>query len=204
MLSECDVVIEAVFEDMQLKKEIFKKLDKVCGPDCLLCTNTSFLDIDEIAEVTSRPQKVMGTHFFSPAHIMRLLENVKGKHTDNDTIATCMEFGKRIGKVPVLVGNCDGFVGNRMVSQYGAEASRMLYEGNTPSNVDNVIFRFGMPMGPLTMTDMAGLEIGHKTRKNIYSSGDKQAIAKVEAYGPYVVRDHLVENNHYGQKTGRG
>lgn len=154
------MVIEAVFEDMQLKKDIFKKLDKVCGPECVLCSNTSFLDIDEIASATTRPQKVMGTHFFSPAHIMRLLENVKGKLTDSDTIATCMEFGKRIGKVPVLVGNCDGFVGNRMAVQYGAEASRMLYEGNTPSNVDKAIFTFGMPMGPITMTDMAGLEIG--------------------------------------------
>lgn len=120
------MVIEAVFEDMALKREIFTKLDAVCAPHTLLCTNTSFLNIDEIAAVTKRPQKVMGTHFFSPANIMRLLENVKGSLTDKDTIATCMDFGKRIGKVPCLVGNCDGFVGNRMVAVYGAEASKCL------------------------------------------------------------------------------
>lgn len=113
----CDMVIEAVFEDMTLKKEIFAKLDNACDPHTILCTNTSFLDVDQIASATKRPHKVIGTHFFSPAHIMRLLENVRGKLTDRDTIATCMAFGKRIGKVPTLVGNCDGFVGNRMITR---------------------------------------------------------------------------------------
>lgn len=198
------MVIEAVFEDMPLKKQIFAKLDAACSPHTLLCSNTSFLNIDEIASATKRPHKVIGTHFFAPANIMRLLENVKGKLTDADTIATAMAFGKRIGKVPVLVGNCDGFVGNRMVTQYGAEAKNLMYEGNAPAIVDKSATKFGMPMGPLTMSDMSGLEIGYKTRMNAIKQGNPDKLAKIKAYGPYEVLDYLIENNRIGQKTGRG
>ena len=184
----CDIVIEAVFEDMELKKSIFKELDEICKPGALLASNTSALDINEIAAVTSRPESVIGMHFFSPANVMKLLENVRGEKSSDTVVATTMAIGKRIGKVPVMVGVCPGFVGNRMLFMRGAEAERMILEGATPAQVDNVLFEFGFPMGPFAMSDLAGLDIGWKEEKSSSST----------------VREVLCENGRRGQKNGRG
>ncbi|KAL1526988.1 hypothetical protein AB1Y20_015677 [Prymnesium parvum] len=165
-LREADIVVEAAFEQMDVKKEIFGKLDALCKPTAILASNTSYLDIDEIAAATSRPQLVAGMHFFSPAHVMPLLENVKGKQTSSDTIATIMQLGKRLKKKAVLAGNCNGFIGNRMLEGYVAEALFMLEEGCTPSEVDAAMRGFGMPMGPLEMSDLAGNDIGYMARRN--------------------------------------
>jgi 3-hydroxyacyl-CoA dehydrogenase len=184
----CDIVIEAVFEDMELKKTIFRELDEICKPGAILATNTSALDVNEIAAVTSRPESVIGMHFFSPANVMKLLENVRGAKSSDSVVATTMAIGKRIGKVAVMVGVCPGFVGNRMLFMRGAEAERMILEGATPAQVDQVLYDFGFPMGPFAMSDLAGLDIGWKEDKSSSST----------------VREVLCENGRRGQKNGRG
>ncbi|MEM6704817.1 MAG: 3-hydroxyacyl-CoA dehydrogenase NAD-binding domain-containing protein [Acidobacteriota bacterium] len=187
-LAECDMIIEAVFEDMELKKQIFTDLDKIAKPGAILATNTSALDVNEIAEVTSRPEDVIGMHFFSPANIMRLLEVVRGEKSSAKTIATAMGMGKKIGKIPVLVGVCHGFVGNRMLFMRGIEANNIILEGATPAQVDRVIYDFGFPMGPFAMSDLAGLDIGWKEETSTSST----------------VREILCESGRRGQKNGRG
>ncbi len=164
-IADADIVIEAVFEEMPIKKEVFAKLDGIAKPGAVLATNTSTLDVDEIASATRRPESVIGTHFFSPANVMRLLENVRGKHSSKTTIATAMTIGRRINKVPVLVGVCYGFVGNRMLHQRGLQAEKLILEGAAPHQVDKVLTDFGFPMGPFAMGDLAGLDVGWRIRK---------------------------------------
>jgi len=192
-LKDCDLVIEAVFEDMDIKKKVFTKLDQVCKPSAILCSNTSFLDIDQIASFTSRPDKVMGAHFFSPANVMKLLENIKGSKTSATTIATLMNWGKKIGKVAILVGNCDGFVGNRMVAFYSAAARQMVLQGVPPMQIDKAAMNFGMRMGPLAMGDLVGIDLGI------------QAVKKKGQYKPLENITHaLIEAGRLGQKTKSG
>ena len=186
--ADCDMVIEAVFEDMELKQSIFRELDEICKPGALLASNTSALDVNKIAEVTSRPESVIGMHFFSPANVMKLLENVRGDKSSDSVVATTMAIGKKIGKVSTMVGVCPGFVGNRMLFMRGAEAERMLLEGATPAQVDKVLFDFGFPMGPFSMSDLAGLDIGWKQEKSSSST----------------IREVLCENGRRGQKNGMG
>ncbi|HEV8675431.1 MAG TPA: 3-hydroxyacyl-CoA dehydrogenase NAD-binding domain-containing protein [Methylomirabilota bacterium] len=185
-----DVVIEAVFEEMPIKKEVFAKLDAIAKPGAVLATNTSTLDVDEIARATKRPENVIGTHFFSPANVMRLLENVRGVETDKTTIATAMAMGRKIGKVPVLVGVCHGFVGNRMLHQRGHQAEKLILEGASPHQVDKVLTDFGFPMGPFAMGDLAGLDVGWRIRKG---RGVTSPVA-----------DRICELGRFGQKTGAG
>ncbi|HEX6897612.1 MAG TPA: 3-hydroxyacyl-CoA dehydrogenase NAD-binding domain-containing protein [Bryobacteraceae bacterium] len=192
-----DMVIEAVFEGMALKKQIFGELDKIMKPGAILASNTSTLNIDEIASVTSRPQMVIGTHFFSPANVMRLLELVRGKATSNEVIATCMSLSKKIGKVGVLVGNCRGFVGNRMFHPYRREAQFLVEEGANPEAVDAALYNFGMAMGPLATGDLAGLDVGWRIRKEF---GD----ARNTSIRQPLIEDRLCEEGHYGQKTKSG
>ncbi len=187
-LAECDLIIEAVFEDMGIKKEIFSKLDTIAKPGAILASNTSYLDIDAIAAMTNRPADVIGMHFFSPANVMRLLEVVRGDKTAKDVIATAMQLGRKIGKIPVLVGVCHGFVGNRMLAERQREANRLILEGVTPWDVDRVVYEFGLPMGPFTMSDLAGLDIGWSRETNKSES----------------VRDLLCEQDRRGQKTSAG
>merc|ERR1719335_1116047 len=194
---DVDMVIEAVPEIMPLKKEVFKKLDKHTKPDALICTNTSGLNIDEIAAVLKDPARVMGTHFFSPANVMPLLENVKTAKAGPQAIADCMEMGKFISKKAVLVGNCDGFVGNRMVAPYASEAKMVVEEGATIEQVDATIEAFGMAMGPMALGDLVGQELFWKARK---AAGDMLKQTKTY-YGPYELVDWLCENNRFGQKT---
>ena len=158
--ANCDLVIEAVFEDMSLKKTVFEQLDGICKPGAVLASNTSALDVNEIAAATSRPESVIGMHFFSPANVMKMLEVVRGDATSDTAIATAMGIGRAIGKTPVLCGVCHGFVGNRMLFMRGIEAEKMILEGAAPSQVDQVLFDFGFPMGPFAMSDLAGLDIG--------------------------------------------
>jgi 3-hydroxyacyl-CoA dehydrogenase len=160
-----DMVVEAVFEGMALKKQVFQDLDRACKPGAILASNTSTLSIDDIAGVTSRPESVIGTHFFSPANIMRLLEIVRGKETSKEVIATCMQLSKKLGKIGVLVGNCRGFVGNRMFGPYRREAQFLIEEGADVEAVDNALVEFGMAMGPLATGDLAGLDVGWRIRK---------------------------------------
>jgi 3-hydroxyacyl-CoA dehydrogenase len=195
--SKVDLVIEAVFEGMALKKEVFKELDRVCKPGTILASNTSTLSIDEIASSTSRPEFVIGTHFFSPANVMRLLEIVRGKATSKEVIATCMQLSKAIGKVGVLVGNCRGFVGNRMFGPYRREAQFLVEEGASIEAVDKALSDFGMAMGPLATGDLAGLDVGWRIRKeyrHLEVPGIRQPFAE----------DRLCELGRYGQKTGAG
>jgi len=194
-LSDADIVIEAVFEDMKVKQEVFARLDQVAAPHAILATNTSSLDIDTIAASTSRPEKVVGTHFFSPANVMRLLENVRGKHTAPQTIATVMALGKTLGKVAVLAGNCDGFIGNRMLMFYGAEAEFLLEEGATPEQIDRVIEDFGFAMGPLAVRDLAGNDVGLAIRKG-------RKLPPDDRWSPILER--LVGEGRVGQKSGKG
>ncbi|MET3522597.1 3-hydroxyacyl-CoA dehydrogenase NAD-binding domain-containing protein [Mesorhizobium abyssinicae] len=189
-LADCDLVIEAVFEDMAVKKVVFGKLDAVARPGAILATNTSYLDVDEIAASTSRPQDVLGMHFFSPANVMKLLEIVRADRTAPDALATVAELARRIGKVPVVVGVCHGFVGNRMLSARGTENEALLLEGATPGQVDKAFTDFGWPMGPFQMGDLAGLDIGWRNRK---ARGQTAVIA-----------DTLCGQGRFGQKTGRG
>ena len=195
--STADLVIEAVFEGMALKKEVFGELDRVCKPGAILASNTSTLNIDEIASATSRPQFVIGTHFFSPANVMRLLEIVRGKATGKEVIATCMQLSKRLGKVGVLVGNCFGFVGNRMFGPYRREAQFLVEEGAGIQAVDNALYNFGMAMGPLSTGDLAGLDVGWRIRK------ENRHLRKPGTRDP-LAEDRLCEMGRYGQKTGAG
>jgi 3-hydroxyacyl-CoA dehydrogenase len=196
-LADVDLVIEAAFEDMQVKKDIFTRLDAVCKPAAILASNTSRLDVNEIAEVTGRPGQVLGMHFFSPANVMRLLEVVKGEKTSDEVIATVFRLAVRLNKIPVLVGVCDGFVGNRMVSHYTREAYFLLEEGCTPAQVDGALRRFGMAMGPLQMQDMAGLDISWAARK-------RQAPTRPAHLRYSKVADRICEMGRFGQKTGSG
>jgi 3-hydroxyacyl-CoA dehydrogenase len=196
-LEKVDIVVEAVFEDMAIKKEVFKKLGQVCGPETILASNTSTLDIDEIASAATHPERVIGLHFFSPANIMKLLEIVRGKNTSHDTIATAMQLARSIKKVGVLVGNCDGFVGNRMIGGYIREAELLLEEGASAQQIDKAIQKFGFAMGPFAMSDLAGVDVGYRVRK------------EREKRGPIPFRlsnisTRLFELGRYGQKTGAG
>jgi 3-hydroxyacyl-CoA dehydrogenase len=194
---QADIITEAVFEGMALKKEIFAELDKIAKPGAILASNTSTLDIDEIASATSRPEWVIGHHYFSPANVMRLLEIVRGKATSNEVIATSMALAKRLKKVGVLVGNCYGFVGNRMLHQYGREAQFLVEEGAKPQDVDGALYKFGMAMGPLAVGDLAGLDVGWRIRK------EHRHLEKPGVRYPKVA-DELCERGRYGQKTGAG
>jgi 3-hydroxyacyl-CoA dehydrogenase len=192
-----DMVVEAVFEGMALKKQVFQDLDRACKRDAVLASNTSTLSIDEIASVTSRPESVIGTHFFSPANIMRLLEIVRGKETSKEVIATCMQLSKKLGKIGVLVGNCRGFVGNRMFGPYRREAQFLVEEGAEVEAVDNALVEFGMAMGPLATGDLAGLDVGWRIRKE-YRHLEKPGVRQP------VAEDRLCEMGRYGQKTLAG
>ena len=196
-LAEADLVIEAVFEDPQLKKEIFAKLDGACKPGASLATNTSYQDVNASAAATRRPQDVIGLHFVSPAHIMKVLEVVRADQTADDVLATCMQLAKRIRKVPVVSGVCYGFIGNRMLQPYAQQAQQLLLEGATPEQVDTAMEGFGMAMGPLRVFDLAGLDVGYKAR---------QALPEAERGDPasYRVPDLLVEAGRLGQKSGAG
>jgi 3-hydroxyacyl-CoA dehydrogenase len=192
-----DMVVEAVFEGMELKKEVFGHLDRVCRPGAILASNTSTLSIDEIASATKRPEAVIGTHFFSPANVMRLLEIVRGQASSKEVIATCMQLSKKLGKVGVLVGNCRGFVGNRMFGPYRREAQFLVEEGASIEAVDRALYDFGMAMGPLATGDLAGLDVGWRIRKeyrHLETPGARQPFAE----------DRLCEIGRYGQKTGAG
>lgn len=195
-LSDCDLIIEAVFETMDIKKKVFTALDAVAKPGAILASNTSYLDVDAIAQVTSRPADVLGLHFFSPANVMRLLEIVRAEATAPDVLATCVDLAKKIGKVGVVSGVCHGFIGNRMLAQYGREAGLNIIEGNMPHEVDKALFDFGMPMGPMTMSDMAGLDIGYMNRK-----GMDRANYETRATD---WTDRVVEMDRKGLKTGAG
>jgi 3-hydroxyacyl-CoA dehydrogenase len=185
-----DLVIEAVFETMAVKKEVFTALDAYAKPGAVLASNTSYLNIDQIAAVTKRPQDVLGMHFFSPANVMKLCEIVRAEKTAPDALMTAVAIARRIAKVPAVVGVCDGFVGNRMLAQRGKQAEKLLFEGALPQQVDAVVTKFGMPMGPFAMGDLAGLDIGWRSRKD---RGIKSEIA-----------DALCEAGRFGQKTGKG
>ena len=187
-LADCDLVIEAVYENMDVKKEVFGKLDAICKPGAILASNTSYLNVDEIAASTARPQDVVGMHFFSPANVMKLLEVVRGEKTAPDVLATAMAVGKKIGKVAVVAGVCDGFIGNRMLSKRQQPAMQLLLEGATPAQIDKVHTDFGMPMGPFQMSDLAGLDIGwHRDPTRIDT-----------------IRDALCAAGRFGQKNGKG
>jgi 3-hydroxyacyl-CoA dehydrogenase len=194
---EADIITEAVFEGMGLKKQVFGELDKIAKPGAILASNTSTLNIDEIAAVTSRPEFVIGHHYFSPANVMRLLEIVRGKATSKEVIATSMALSKGLKKVGVLVGNCYGFVGNRMLHQYFREAQFLVEEGAAPQDVDGALYKFGMAMGPLAVGDLAGLDVGWRIRK------EHAHLEKPGARSPKVA-DRLCELGRYGQKTGAG
>jgi 3-hydroxyacyl-CoA dehydrogenase len=196
-LGEADIVIEAVFEDMAVKQEVFKELDRVCKPGAILASNTSYLDIDVIASATGRPQDVVGMHFFSPANVMRLLENVCGPRTSEAVCATVMELGRRLGKIAVLVGLCDGFVGNRMLSKRTRESYFLLQEGASPYQVDRVLHEFGLPMGPFAMADLAGLDVGWRNRQ-----GRLATLTPRER--DCDILDRMVAAKRLGQKTGGG
>ncbi|MGI4879297.1 MAG: 3-hydroxyacyl-CoA dehydrogenase NAD-binding domain-containing protein, partial [Janthinobacterium lividum] len=186
--SAADLIIEAVFENMDVKKEVFGKLDRLAKPGAILASNTSYLNVDEIAASTSRPESVVGLHFFSPANVMRLLEVVRGAKTAGPVLATAMATAKKIGKVAVVAGVCDGFIGNRMLSQRQQQAMALIVEGALPADVDRVLFDFGFPMGPFQMSDLAGLDIGWnaETSKGV------------------TIRDRLCEAGLRGQKNGHG
>jgi len=189
-VKDADLIIEAVFETMAIKKEVFTALDKFAKPGAVLASNTSYLNINEIAAVTKRPQDVLGMHFFSPANVMKLCEIVRAEKTAPDALVTAVAIAKRIAKVPAVVGVCDGFVGNRMLAQRGKQGEKLLYEGALPQQIDGVVTKFGMPMGPFAMGDLAGLDIGWRSRQD---RGIKSPIG-----------DALYEAGRHGQKTGKG
>jgi 3-hydroxyacyl-CoA dehydrogenase len=195
-LGDADLVIEAVFENMAIKQEVFGKLDAVCKAGAILATNTSTLDVDRIAASTTRPEDVIGLHFFSPAHIMRLLEIVRGARTSDQVIASCLALAKRLGRIGVVVGNCFGFVGNRMLYSYGRENQRLLLEGAAPEYIDRVLYDWGMAMGPNAVGDLAGLDVGYKVRRERDDLPDDPTF--------YRVADMLAERGRFGQKTGKG
>ncbi len=196
-LGDADLVIEAVFEDLSLKQDIFERLDDVCKPGAILATNTSYQDVNKIAAVTRRAADVIGLHFFSPAHIMKLLEVVRADETADDVLATCMAMAKKIRKVPVVSGVCYGFIGNRMLQHYGREAQLCLIEGGTPETIDTAMQQWGMAMGPMRVFDLAGLDVGYKARQGlpVEDRGDPKA---------YRIPDALVEMGRLGQKSGAG
>lgn len=196
-LAEADLVIEAVFESMDVKKEVFGKLDKICKPGAVLASNTSYLDVDEIAEITSRPADVIGLHFFSPAHVMRLLEIVVGAKTAPDVVATGFALAKRLGKIGVRAGVCDGFIGNRILATYRKAIDGAVLAGASPFDVDRALVDFGLAMGPFAVSDLAGLDIGYMTRQRLAATRDPR-----EVYAEF--SDKLCEDGHHGRKTGRG
>ncbi len=196
-LASVDLVVEAVFEDMDVKKIVFGKLDAVCKPGCVLATNTSYLDVNEIADSTSRPADVIGLHFFSPAHVMKLLEVVVADKTAADVVATGFALGKALGKTSVRAGVCDGFIGNRILATYRTAADHMVLDGATPYQIDAALEKFGFAMGPFAVADLAGLDIGWMTRKR--KAPTRHADERVLTY-----IDRLCEQGHFGQKTGQG
>jgi 3-hydroxyacyl-CoA dehydrogenase len=196
LIAEVDMVIEAVFENLDLKKEIFAKLDSVCRQGAILATNTSYQDVNAIAAATARPHDVLGMHFFSPANVMKLLEVVRGDQTSDEVLATAMQIGKSIGKVCALSRVCYGFIGNRMLGGYVREAQRLLLDGCTPEQVDSALENFGMAMGPLAMGDLAGLDVGYKARQARTDLPDDPDL--------YRMGTLLVEMGRLGQKTGAG
>jgi len=196
---QVDIVVEAVFENMDLKKSTFGELAGVTRPDCVLASNSSTLDIDEFARASGRPAQVLGHHFFSPANVMKLLEIVRGKDTRKEVIATSLKLAKRLGKVGVVVGNCFGFVANRMLAYYMREAYLLLEEGASVEQIDRVLTDFGLPVGPFGMQDIAGIDVGARIRMYLKSIG------KTRAEGPQsAIPDRLFEMGRYGQKTGAG
>jgi len=197
-IAGADIVIEAVFEDMDLKRKIFAQLDGLMKPGAVLGSNTSTLDIDAIAAATRRPEDVIGTHFFSPANVMKLQENVRGKASSPSTIATVTKLAQRIGKVPVLAGNCDGFIGNRIFAVYGREADFLLEDGAMPWDVDDALKAFGFPMGVFLMRDMAGVDVAWRVRKVREAARDKTT------RDPAALVYRLYDENRLGQKTGKG
>ncbi len=198
-ISNTDMIVEAVFEEMELKKEIFSKIDKLAKPDAILASNTSTLDIDAIASATNRPENVIGTHFFSPANVMQLLEVVRGDNTSKEIIASTMALGKKIKKSPVLAGNCDGFIGNRMFHDYVRQAHALAEEGASVARIDKVIYDFGWAMGPFAVNDLAGNDVGWRIRKRHKTEGKYNNLRYTST-----VADQLCEIGRYGQKTGRG
>ena len=195
-LADADLVIEAVFEEMAVKKQVFTQLDAVCKQGAILATNTSYLDVNEIAAITKRPQDVIGLHFFSPAHVMKLLEVVVGDETAIDVVATGFELGKRLKKISVRAGVCDGFIGNRILATYRAAADQMVMEGASPYDIDVALEKFGFAMGPYAVADLAGLDIGWAVRKR------KRAEVGIEGVSTYA--DKICEAGNFGQKTGKG
>jgi 3-hydroxyacyl-CoA dehydrogenase len=196
-LGQADVVIEAVYENLGVKVEVFRKLETICKPGAIIASNTSGLDIDAMANATSRPGDVIGLHFFSPANVMRLLEVVRGAKTSKETIATAMQLGKTLNKIAVLSGNAPGFIGNRMLAGYTRQAGEIILQGATPYQVDQVINNFGMPMGPFQMNDLVGLDLGWRARQ---LAGMKPEDVPITAR----VADKLCELGRFGQKTNRG
>ncbi len=196
-LKDADLVVEAVFEEMDVKKQVFTRLDAVCKPGAVLATNTSYLDVNEIAAATSRPSDVIGLHFFSPAHVMKLLEVVVADKTAPDVVATGFALGKRLGKISVRAGVCDGFIGNRILSTYRACADHMILDGASPYQIDKALTDFGFAMGPYAVADLAGLDIGWAVRKRLAATRDPRE--RVANYP-----DRLCEAGHFGQKTGKG
>lgn len=205
--ADADLVVEAVFEDPALKEEVFRQLSAICRPDALLCTNTSSLDVDQLASQTRRPELVVGMHFFAPAHVMKLLEVVYGPRSSPEAVATAMRLGKAMGKVSVAVGNCRGFAGNRMLKPYLEQAFFLLEEGATPELVDAALQEFGFPMGVFRMSDLSGLDVGWSVRKaeglaGPGSPGSSSRVRQGRRYSP--LGDLLCEHGRFGQKTGRG
>lgn len=207
-LSGVDLVIEAVFEERNLKKQVFAELSAVCKPEAFLCTNTSALDIDEIASSSDRPHLVIGTHFFSPAHVMKLLEVIPSRYSSPTTIATIMNLSKKINKIGVVVGNCFGFVGNRMLKPYYNQTYFLLEEGSKPEEIDQVLEEFGFKMGPFRVSDLAGLDVGWKSRKEQGLTGPTlppgTPSRKRGSWRYCPIPDMLCESGRFGQKTGEG
>jgi len=195
-LKDADIVIEAAYEDLAIKQDLFRRLDRVMKPGAILATNTSTLDVDAIAAVTRRPQDVLGTHFFSPANVMRLLEVVRGKRTGKDVLATVMKLARQLKKVAVVSGVCDGFIGNRMLEQYVRQSLFLIDEGASPQKIDAALAKFGMAMGPFTMYDMAGMDIGYAIRQRRYKEKPHVTYSRIG--------DRVVELGRLGQKTGKG
>jgi 3-hydroxyacyl-CoA dehydrogenase len=196
-LAEVDLIIEAVFEDFDVKRAVLRRMDEIARPGAILATNTSYLDVAKLAACTSRPQDVVGMHFFSPANVMRLLENVRTPQTAADVQAPVMKLGRTLGKVAVMVGGSDGFVGNRMLAQRTREAFFLLEEGALPEQVDRVLVEFGLPMGPFAMADLAGLDIGWRNRKS-------RAHLRKSGVRDCDLLDQVCELGRFGQKTGSG
>jgi 3-hydroxyacyl-CoA dehydrogenase len=196
-LAAADVVVEAVFEEFEAKEKVFARLDSVCREDAILATNTSSLDVTRIARGTRRPERVVGMHFFSPAHVMRLVEVVRPEGVAPTTLATTLELARRLGKIGVVVGVCDGFVGNRMLYAYRRQTDFLLEDGALPAQVDKALTDFGLPMGPYQMADLAGLDISWRIRK-------RQAATRDPALRYCPIADRLCEAGRFGQKTGAG